>query len=551
MKRKKYKAAIYLRLSRNDDDLFVVEKSESNSITNQRMLAMNYIDKHDDIKFVKEYQDDGYTGMNFDRPGLKQMLDDIDQGIIDCIIVKDLSRFGRERIEAGTYLLKTFNEKGVRFIAINDCYDSLTASGSETHIILPIKALTNDNYSRDISLKVRSSKEIKMKKGDFIGPFAPYGYDRSPDNKSKLVIDEEAASVVKSIFARKLDGKSALAIARELTQEGVLTPSEYRKLKKGKYSGFKRTNKGKWSARQVIRILENEIYIGTLVQGKTEKISYKVNKVIEKPKDEWVRVENVTEPIISKIDFRTVQTLMKRDLMQMPEMESSYLYNGLLYCGDCKSPMIRCVYKGKKGEKIFYQCSSKKKYGGCSNHRIEQSELDEILRKQLTKMLREYSDCDLVKKKLDSAHINFDEAVSHDKQIGTLSQELIRYNSILKNLDIDREEGIVGEEQYYEYKDSYEKNKEDLEKAIAYQKELISRIYNEGIAAGEKLNDLRNGLKIGVIEKSVLVTFVDMIEVYEDNSINIMFRYQPEINKLKELDEYSDYIITALRQKEA
>lgn len=551
MKRKLYKAAIYLRLSKGDDDLRSYEKSESNSITNQRLITMNYIQKQSDIKFVKEYQDDGYTGMNFNRPGLEEMMNDIDAGVINCIIVKDLSRFGRERIEAGTYLLKTFKEKGVRFISVNDCYDSLTASGSETHVILPIKALTNDNYSRDISMKVRSSKEVKMKRGDYIGPYAPYGYVKSSENKNKLVIDEEAAEVVRSIFAKKLDGKSSNAIAKELTEAGVMTPSEYQKNKRGKKSGYKRTCSGRWSARTVIRILENEIYTGTLIQGKTAKVSYKVNKVIYKPEDEWIRIENAMDPIVSKVDFRTVQNLMVRDMVMAPDSDTSYIYNGILFCGDCKTPMIRKIYKGKKGEVIYYQCSNYKRSGGCTNHRIYHDDLDEIVKKQLTKMLNEYSNYDKVIEKLNMAEINFDEAVSHDKKIAKLSQELVRYNSILKTLESDREEGLVDEEQYYEYRKSYETRKENIQKAIDNQKNIISRIYDEGVLAGEKLDNLRDGLKVGIIEKRILVTFVDKIEVYADNSIKIMFRYQPEIEKLKELDELSELIITAVRQKEA
>ena len=551
MKKKIYKAAIYLRLSKGDDDLDVIEKSESNSITNQRLIAQNYIDNHPDIRFVREYQDDGYTGMNFDRPGLKAMMEDIDAGLIDCIIVKDLSRFGRERIEAGTYLLKTFKEKKVRFISINDCYDSLTASSSETHIILPIKALTNDNYSRDISMKVRSSKAAKIKKGDYIGGLCPYGYKKNPDNKNALIIDEDAAEIVKEIFEKKIKGMSAYAIAEELTKEGVETPSEYKKRTIGVNSGYKRAVNGRWHARTVLNILRNESYTGTLIQGKTEKVSYKVNKVITKPEEEWVKTYNAMEPIVSRMDFNTVQRLLERDTICAPGSDISYIYSGLLFCGDCGSPMIRKIYKGKRGDKIYYQCSSYKKNSGCSNHRIADEDLEKIVWQHLTRMLSEYSDYKRVKRKLDVAEINFDEALAHDKKIADLSREKVYYDSLIRRLDVDKMDGLLDEEQFFEYKEIYEREQDRLSKAIESQKKIISMVYEEGINAGEKLDLLRQGLKIGKVERALIVTFIDKINVFDDNNIEILFRYQSVGEKMKELDRLSEEMIAAIDRKEA
>lgn len=224
-----YKTAMYLRLSKGDGDVDGIDKAESNSITNQRMIILGFLEKHQDLKLVDTYIDDGYTGTNFDRPELKRMMADIDAGKIDAIVCKDLSRFGRERIETGNYIAKIFKQKGIRFIAINDNYDTLTAEGSETNIVMPVKALTNDNFSRDISTKVRSSQSIKREKGDYIGAFAPYGYMKSEKNKNRLVPDPEVAGIVQDIFAKKLAGVSANCIAKELNARGVLSPAEYKK----------------------------------------------------------------------------------------------------------------------------------------------------------------------------------------------------------------------------------------------------------------------------------------------------------------------------------
>ena len=261
-----YKTAAYLRLSKGDGDVDGVEKSESNSISNQRLIIDRFLEEHPEMELVDTYIDDGYTGTNFKRPELKRLMYDVDEGRIDCIVCKDLSRWGRERIETGTYLSRIFKEKGVRFVAINDHYDSLTATGSDDHLIMPIKALTNDTFSRDISMKVRSSQSVKREKGEYIGPFAPYGYKKDPENKNRLIVDEPAAQTVRRIFARRIEGVSANAIARELTEEGVLPPAAYKRRNGQNCGGFRRTRGTRWIASQVLHILRSEIYIGNMVQ---------------------------------------------------------------------------------------------------------------------------------------------------------------------------------------------------------------------------------------------------------------------------------------------
>lgn len=320
--KKIYHVAVYLRLSKGDGDVDGIEKAESNSISNQRMIIDRYLSQHPEMQVVDTYIDDGYTGTNYKRPELKRMLYDIDDGRIDCIVVKDLSRFGRERIETGNYISKVFKEKGVRFIAINDHYDSLTADGSETHLIMPIKALTNDNFSRDISLKVRSSLAVKKEKGEYVAPFAPYGYKKDPENVNHLIIDEPAAEIVRKIFARKIEGLSANAIAEELNRTGVLTPADYKRSCGDNYKKGRKPGKSVWSAAQVIRILKNEMVIGNMIQSKSSLVSYKVKKFIKKPRDEWDIVEGTHEAIISEADYQIVQSLMERDVIKIADTEN-------------------------------------------------------------------------------------------------------------------------------------------------------------------------------------------------------------------------------------
>lgn len=275
-KNKGIRAAAYLRLSIEDGD-----KAESNSIGNQRELIQNFVAERPELHLVGEYADDGYTGTNFERPGFTQMMEDIQSDKINCIIVKDLSRLGRNYIEMGKYLERIFPMMGIRFIAINDNYDNANTESSDSDsIVVPFKNLLNDSYCRDISIKVRSQLDIKRRKGEFIGGYAVYGYSKDEQNKNRLVVDEYAADIVRSIYRRKLEGMSANSIADQLNSEGVLAPSEYKRLCGLNYhSGFKTGTHAKWQAIQVLRILKNEVYTGTMVQGKRQKINYKIKKI--------------------------------------------------------------------------------------------------------------------------------------------------------------------------------------------------------------------------------------------------------------------------------
>lgn len=270
----KNKACIYLRLSREDEDL-----GESNSISNQRDLIHDYARKHG-FKILEEFVDDGYSGANYNRPQFQEMIKRLEGQEFDTLIVKDLSRFGRDYIGAGRYIQKIFPEIGVRFISINDNYDSQNADMNDTHLILPIKNFINDSYCRDISNKVKSAQKVKREKGDYIGAFAPYGYKKSEENKNKFEVDEKAAEVVRRIFEMKLLGYSSNAIASNLNDLGIDSPSIHKE-KQGKNfnGGFKPTKGGRWSANSINRIIKNRVYIGYLEQGKRIKLNYKSEKV--------------------------------------------------------------------------------------------------------------------------------------------------------------------------------------------------------------------------------------------------------------------------------
>ncbi len=305
------RCGIYLRISKEERKEF---HSESNSIESQRMIIRQYISEHKELEYTKECIDDGYSGINFERPGVMKLLQYALEGEIDCIIVKDLSRFGRDYIQTGRYISQVFPKLGLRFIAIGDNYDSKTGEFMEHTLLVPVLNLINDAYCRDISLKVKWQQEAKRKNGDYIGAFAVYGYKKSEINHNKLVIDEYPAEVIRWIYGERLNIKSAEYIARKLNEKEILSPLAYKKMCGSKFqTSFAGKKELKWSPMAVRRILKNEMYTGVLIQGKDKKISYKYAERKRLPKSEWVCVEHAVDAIIEKEIFEKVQRICLRN----------------------------------------------------------------------------------------------------------------------------------------------------------------------------------------------------------------------------------------------
>ena len=530
-----YRVGAYLRLSKGDGDVDGVEKAESNSISNQRLLIERFMEDHPEMVLVDTYIDDGYTGTNFRRPELKRLMYDVDERRIDCIICKDLSRWGRERIETGTYISRIFREKGVRFIAVNDDYDSLTASSSDNHLIMPIKALTNDSFSRDISMKVRSSQGVKREKGEYIAPFAPYGYRKDPEDVNRLLIDEPAAQVIRRIFARKIEGVSANAIAKELTEEGILTPSRYLQSKGVNITTGKKRTGTAWTPKQVIRILKNEMYIGHMVQGKSSKVSYKVSRIVRKPQEEWDIVAGTHAPIIGEGDFRIVQSLMDRDTIRSPDGSGSYLFSGLLFCGDCGSTMCRRTSKWKEKQTTYYICSGynnkNRGSGGCTRHSIRETDLALIVKGSLNRMIRKMCRLDELAGNLEKMQISMADAETRDKEILRLNEELEKCRVLKSSLYQDLKDKLISEEQFERYRDRFSARERSLQGAILRQKDLIRQVYENGIAAEEILKRFREKPQVEELDHRLLVSLIDRILVYEDNRVDIIYRYTDRMQK--------------------
>lgn len=377
-----YRAAIYVRLSKEDGDLDDVRKAESNSISNQKSLILNYLKDKEDIEIVSIREDDGYSGATFDRPAFKLMMQDVKDGIIDCIVVKDLSRFAREYIDAGRYIERMFPAMGIRFIAINDAYDSADTQAQGNEIIIPFKNLINDAYCRDISIKIRSHLETKRQNGEFVGNYCVYGYKKSEIDHNVIVPDEYAGPVVQDIFHWIKNGMSLDAISDKLNALGILSPMAY-KLSKGENykTAFQKKDELLWTPVAVRRIATNIIYTGTLVQGKITTPNHKVKTRILKPQEKWAVCHNNHEALVSLRTFQIVQRLLSVDMRMAPGKDSIYLLSGIAVCADCGALMTRKVSTVNGKKYVYYMCSNNKKNKKCSSHRIKEADLEKSARR--------------------------------------------------------------------------------------------------------------------------------------------------------------------------
>ena len=524
--KKIYHAAIYVRLSKEDGDVAVSSKTESNSISNQKELIRNFLKDKKDIVVVSERVDDGYSGSSFERPAFKLMLEDIRKGVVDCVIVKDLSRFGREYIDAGRYIERLFPALGVRFIAINDGYDSLGGKGQTDEIIIPFKNLINDAYCRDISVKIRSHLEVKRKNGEFIGSFAPYGYQKDEDSRNRLVIDPVAAGTVRDIFRMKLHGMSQDAIADRLNSTGVLSPMEYKNASGSSYqTSFRTGERAQWSAVTVRRILENECYIGNLVQGRQTTPNHKVKKPIVKPEAEWVRIEKSHEPVVSDRDFAIVQRLLKMDTRMSPGQAEVYPLAGMAVCADCGAAMVRKnVCAGGKRYR-YYVCSRNKETKECTSHRIAVERLEEAVLHLLKVQISNVLDLKQAMGKVSGIPFQELDIRELEKRIGQKEAEILRCRELRNMLYEDMKDGIVSKEDYMELHEAYTKRRGMAEEAVAKMKQEIKDILASNTDKYRWLDYFAEHRNIDRLTRNVAVELIDRVKVVDKDTIEVVFSF--------------------------
>lgn len=529
---KTYLCGGYLRLSKEDDDIAKSETLQSNSIENQKEYIEDYLQSKPEIRVIDFYIDDGYSGVNFDRPDFQRMLQDIKDKKINCVIVKDLSRLGRNYIEVGKYIERLFPFLGVRFIAINDNFDSADDAALSNNIIVPFKNLINDAYCRDISIKIRSHLEVKRKRGEFIGAFPVYGYMRGED-KNKLIVDPCAAEIVKEIFAMKMEGMSQQAIADELNRLGVLSPAEYKKEQGSGYKTvFQTHSRAKWTAVAVLRVLTNEVYMGTLIQGKESTPNYKVRVREKKPKEEWIRVENAHEAIISRTDFELISDILQKDTRVSTGKSAVSVYSGYLVCADCGCSMVRKKVRSGSLEYVYYVCSGNKKDKDiCSSHRISENTLNMAITKTLQLHLKQLGDLQESIRYIRETSGNSDKIKKLVLQSEKRKEDIEKYNRLKLECYEDYKKELITQDEYMLFKKELDNRIEEIQRAITELGKKKRMLLDGGYEKESLLEKFLTSKEIE-LKRSILVRFISRIYVYEDHRIEIIFRYQDEIRQL-------------------
>ena len=529
-----YMAAVYLRLSKEDEDLREIkDKKESNSIANQKALILKTLESMPDVTLYDIYIDDGFTGLNFERPNFQRMCEDIYNGRVNMVIVKDLSRLGRDYIDSGRYVKKIFPSYHVRFVSVLDHFDSLTATQSDVNLLIPVKNFVNDNYSRDISGKVRSHQEVMRENGLYIGSHVAYGYKKLETDRNRIIPDEYAADIVRKIFDWKLKGLSSASIADKLNELGVAAPSEYKRQLGGNYkSGFQKNRRAKWSAVTINRILKNKIYIGVLEQGKREKVNYKLNKIVEKPESEWAVKENTHEAIISKADFENVAKLLNLDTRKSPEEETLFMLSGLMFCGECGRSMVRRCNRYKDKQSIYYICATYNKGKGCSRHSIGQSVVEDILLDAIKRHIEHVARLDELLSTIRDREVNYDDIVANDREILAKYKELDQCKKVEMSLHRDLAAGIISIKEYEQFKNNFAHKSAEIEATIRKLQEEIETVFKEGLFADEWIDTFTKTGNITSLDRSIVLSLVEKITIHEENRIEITFKYQDEYETL-------------------
>lgn len=518
MKGKTFNVAFYIRLSREDGD-----NMESESITNQRDLLQMFLEKNEEnLIYINEYVDDGVSGSTFDRPSWKNLMADIDNGKVNTIITKDLSRMGRDYISMGEYIERIFPERGIRYIAINDDIDTFYETpGLE---FLQFKLMFNDYYLKDTSKKVRKIVKAKKEKGQFLGWKAVYGYKKDPNDKHKLIVDEEVRPIVERMFNLVLEGKSPRQIANIFSMENIPTPSVYANLNRG----MKSTAYELWCPRTIEEMLINETYIGNLTQGRRKKLNYKSKKEVRTPKEEWIIIENTHEAIIDKEVFYTVQDLLKKNKNKV-NSQNVELLSGFMFCKECGHAIG--LNKSSDGKRKYCVCTyylSHSKFGLCTPHSNNYKKLESLVLENIKKMCEEYVDSSTFKNKVEEAKKKNDVRTKLQKELSILDRKINTNISYIDKVYEDKLKGNIDIDMFNRLSLKY---KEEIElwknQRLEVEKQL-NNISNEETnkERQEILKKINEYLSFEKPNRNLLVNLIDKILISEDKTIEIHYKFK-------------------------
>ena len=536
-----FNVAIYIRLSREDGD-----KEESDSVGNQRKLLTEYVNKHDDFILYDVYIDDGFTGTNFNRPDFHRMIADIEDNKVNCVVVKDLSRFGRDYIDTGRYLERIFPELNVRFISVTDNIDSMKQAYD---MLLPIKNIFNEQYARDISNKIQATVKSKQKAGEFIGAFTSYGYKKSPANKNKLVIDEYASEVVKRVFTMYAQGIGKQSIAKILNAEGILCPSEYKKLNGENYKNCNRLEKTSYWTYSTIKVmLQNELYIGNMVQGKRRTSLYDNEARHATDENDWIVVENTHEAIVDKELFDRVRAVMDKKVKEsiftsgrgknLPIKED--IFAGILFCGNCgrRIPLASRILEkdGVLERQYFYSCRYNYDFGGkqCGCTIMEQ-ELIKVVHNLLTTQIAVLTDS--ARTEASMRGVMDRELKNHDMRIQKLQKQIDR-----KNYEESKEyqSYVTGEITKADFKCRQEKNADAIMRLRGQisdeeaSRRRVKRFCEKKIQWLKAIYRFQSEVSL---DRNMIKILVDSIYLYPDKRLVINLNFKDEYARMTDGEE--------------
>lgn len=509
LKKEKYKVAIYIRLSKEDEKDGQIVDSES--VKNQRQFLLNYI-KNNGYQLYKEYVDDGYSGSNFDRPSFKKMIDDIENKIINMVVVKDLSRLGRNNIETNEYIERYFPKNNVRFIAVLDDVDTeIDTYGNE---MAPFKVFMNAYYNRETSKKIKTTLKNKKQSGLFTGWKAPYGYKKDPNNSYQLLVDNDTAFIVKTIFKLAKQGYSSYKIATYLTEKNIKTPFNY---------AFENSNKRNlWCPRTINEILSNETYIGNLTQGRRKKI-YGLKKEVRTSKEDWIIVKNTHEAIIDSETFYYVQKLKKKI---QKNHSNHFLLSKLLYCKECGHSIG--VYSPKNSKQAYTYCNYYRRYSKyklCTPHTINYFKLEKQVLNELKNLIYNHVDINKMVSTLKKYDNKNNEISKIKEEIITIQKKQTILEEKLDSLYFDFKNCLLDKKQYLRLKNNVEKEQKETS---SYLNNLIKKVSN---LSKLKLTDdyyLKSVNDYLCLEKNnslSLTNLIDKIEIDKNKQIDIYFNF--------------------------
>ncbi|WP_418972878.1 recombinase family protein [Allofournierella sp.] len=531
---KQYRTAAYVRLSVEDSG-----KPGADTIEGQKNLLLHFIENEKSLSLYGLFCDNGRTGTDFERPEFEKLMEAVKHGEVDCIVVKDLSRFGRNYKETGNYLERIFPFLGVRFIAVNDGFDTLTAERGADGYLVPLKNLINEVYSKDISKKSGSALATKQKNGDFIGAWAPYGYRKCADDPHKLEPDEATAPIVRQIFQWRVDGMSVTRIAKKLNDSGIPSPSAYLYntgvCKTEKYNG------AIWHIQAVKIILTRQVYIGHMVQGTKRQSFYEKRRQYKKPQEEWVIVENTHEPIIDRDTFEKVQEIMRQRNEEYFEKLGRFSYlettenilKGLIYCADCKRPLVR--YKNvSHNKKLWYTfiCQTHSNdITSCPKKNIREDALIPMLMQAIQTQIELAADMDELVRRVNSSPKHRKRTADLQGRLDSAKKALKRYNNLYDSLYQNYVDKLMTEQEYITLKSRYRAEAEEAER-------LIEALTRQQAEESEHTPENRFLTAFGsfkgenTLTKEMAQALIDRVYVDGNSNIETVFRYRDEYRAL-------------------